>query len=330
MRLSIALGVTALLLAPMGAIAASCTKDCPKVPGVGGGKAALPGLKGGAGGLFKPGGGSPFGGAARGGVAPLGGARGGGGGTAPLGGARGAGGGAMVRGGGFRGGAGGGRFGHGGGAYARGGAPMRSSGRSYMFHGHRYGSFRAARFQWRHGWGYRAYGVGYAFPFAQWPSEYFISDYAFYGLDAPPPGFWWIRNGPDIVLVDSSNGLVSQTIPGAFDEDAGPGPDDQGGPPPDGGYGGPQGGDQGGPPPDQGGPGDQASGYGPPQDGGYGPPQDGGYGPPPDNGPPPPPPCHGFWCGVKATVQTAACASLPTGCPPDADQPPSGDPQDQH
>ncbi|MGH7025060.1 MAG: RcnB family protein [Caulobacteraceae bacterium] len=230
-------------------------------------------------------------------------------------------GGPMVRGGGERGSfARGGRFGHGGGVYARGGRPMRSGGRYYTFHGRRYGSFRAERFHWRHGWGYRSYGVGYTFPFAQWPSEYFISDYAYYGLDAPPPGYWWIRNGPDLVLVDSSTGLVSQTVPGAFDEESGP--DDQGGPPDA---------DQGGPPDgDQGGPGDEASGYGPPQDSGNGPPQDGGYGPPQDGGPPPPPPapdCHGFWCGVRATIQNAACASSPNGCPPDADQPPSGDPQ---
>jgi Ni/Co efflux regulator RcnB len=41
-------------------------------------------------------------------------------------------------------------------------------------------------------------------------SLYFLSNYTLYGLEPPPPGYVWIREGSDAVLVDRYTGEVIQ------------------------------------------------------------------------------------------------------------------------
>ncbi|MEJ1970647.1 MAG: RcnB family protein [Rhizomicrobium sp.] len=73
------------------------------------------------------------------------------------------------------------------------------------------------------------YGVGAYLPRVYWIDDYYVNDYADYGLDEPPPGFAWLRYGPDLVLLDQDSGEIEQVVPGAFAEvDDGGGEDDGG------------------------------------------------------------------------------------------------------
>lgn len=47
-------------------------------------------------------------------------------------------------------------------------------------------------------------------------SAYYYSGWADLGLPPPPPGFQWVRYGPDLLLVDVTTGEVVDTVYGAF------------------------------------------------------------------------------------------------------------------
>ncbi len=46
---------------------------------------------------------------------------------------------------------------------------------------------------------------------------YYYADWASLGLDPPPPGFQWVRYGPDLLLVNVTTGQVVETIYDAFE-----------------------------------------------------------------------------------------------------------------
>ena len=46
---------------------------------------------------------------------------------------------------------------------------------------------------------------------------YYYADWATLGLDPPPPGFQWVRYGPDLLLVNVADGQIAETIYDAFD-----------------------------------------------------------------------------------------------------------------
>jgi Ni/Co efflux regulator RcnB len=60
------------------------------------------------------------------------------------------------------------------------------------------------------------YSIGDSFPEQFWIQQYFINDFAGYGLQAPPPGYQWVRFGPDLMLVNLGNGAIAQVAYGAF------------------------------------------------------------------------------------------------------------------
>ena len=93
------------------------------------------------------------------------------------------------------------------------------SGRTFVYHGHSYPRFEVARYYWPHGYRYRTYYVGYRLPRVFWVHDYYITDYWDYGIDAPPYGFQWIRYGPDLLLIDLTNGAVANVIFGVFEEE---------------------------------------------------------------------------------------------------------------
>jgi Ni/Co efflux regulator RcnB len=47
-------------------------------------------------------------------------------------------------------------------------------------------------------------------------STYIYSNYYGLGLGAPPPGYVWVRYGPDLLLVQQGTGRVADVIYGAF------------------------------------------------------------------------------------------------------------------
>lgn len=66
------------------------------------------------------------------------------------------------------------------------------------------------------GWYSRHWGYGDILPAFFWTQNYWISDYYDYGLVAPPPGFVWVRDGDDALLVDTDTGEILQVVYGVF------------------------------------------------------------------------------------------------------------------
>jgi Ni/Co efflux regulator RcnB len=99
------------------------------------------------------------------------------------------------------------------------GAPVRSrSGHAYVYQGRRFGAFQVGRYRWPRGYDYRRYGIGYRLPRMFWLPDYYILDYADYGLPPPGEGLQWIRYGPDMLLVNIYSGEVVDAVYGAFEE----------------------------------------------------------------------------------------------------------------
>jgi hypothetical protein len=96
------------------------------------------------------------------------------------------------------------------------------NGHYFSFGGHSFPQFAVPVYQWPQGYGYTHYSIGDSFPQAFWMPRYVIADYANYNLDAPPPGYQWVRFGPDLLLVNVGTGQIAQAAYGAFIETNGP------------------------------------------------------------------------------------------------------------
>ena len=85
-------------------------------------------------------------------------------------------------------------------------------------HGWRGGGsrFRASPYRYPSGFGYSRWGFGAFLPFAFLASDYTLYQYWVYGLPAPPPGYHWIRVGPDALLVRYGDGYVLDAVYGIF------------------------------------------------------------------------------------------------------------------
>jgi Ni/Co efflux regulator RcnB len=45
---------------------------------------------------------------------------------------------------------------------------------------------------------------------------YFYDNYSPLGLGPPPPGYRWVRYGPDLLLVNVVTGRIADVVDGAF------------------------------------------------------------------------------------------------------------------
>ncbi|MGI8841955.1 MAG: RcnB family protein [Caulobacteraceae bacterium] len=66
------------------------------------------------------------------------------------------------------------------------------------------------------GYAYRRYGLGQRVPTALLAASFFLPNFGLYGLQAPPYGYVWVRDGSDAVLVDRRTGEVIQAQYGLF------------------------------------------------------------------------------------------------------------------
>jgi len=66
------------------------------------------------------------------------------------------------------------------------------------------------------GFGYRRWEVGAALPPRFLARDYWYADWAGLGLDPPPPGYQWVRYGPDLLLVNVITGQVADVAYGVF------------------------------------------------------------------------------------------------------------------
>jgi Ni/Co efflux regulator RcnB len=67
------------------------------------------------------------------------------------------------------------------------------------------------------GWYAHRWTYGERLPRAFFASEYFITDFATYGLMAPWDGYEWVRYGDDALLIDTDTGEVIRTEYDLFD-----------------------------------------------------------------------------------------------------------------
>jgi Ni/Co efflux regulator RcnB len=85
--------------------------------------------------------------------------------------------------------------------------------------GHRPSTFHRIRgraFHYPRGYRYRRFRTGLILPALFLSSAYFFNDYYSLGLGPPPPGYVWVRYGPDLLLVSRHTGRVVDVIYGAF------------------------------------------------------------------------------------------------------------------
>lgn len=87
------------------------------------------------------------------------------------------------------------------------------------FYNHNYQaarSYHIGPYQPPAGWVDRHWAFGQILPRAYWASQYFLSDYWLFGLEVPPVGCEWVRDGDDAILVNTANGEVLQAEYGVF------------------------------------------------------------------------------------------------------------------
>lgn len=71
-------------------------------------------------------------------------------------------------------------------------------------------------FHYPRGYRYRRWGIGLILPSLFLSSTYYYNNYAALGVGPPPPGYRWVRYGPDLLLVQRGSGRIADVIYGAF------------------------------------------------------------------------------------------------------------------
>jgi hypothetical protein len=86
-----------------------------------------------------------------------------------------------------------------------------------LFHGHELHPVHFAR-PWVYppGWGYRRWAIGAVVPALFLVPAYYYTEWAALGLTPPPPGYQWVQYGPDLLLVNVTNGQVIDAAYGVF------------------------------------------------------------------------------------------------------------------
>ena len=90
--------------------------------------------------------------------------------------------------------------------------------REFSYHGHDFERVHVHPFIYPPGFAYRRWEVGAALPPAFLVRDYWYADWAALGLDPPPPGYQWVRYGPDLLLVNVVTGQVAEVTYDVFYE----------------------------------------------------------------------------------------------------------------
>ncbi|THD70146.1 RcnB family protein [Phenylobacterium sp.] len=76
--------------------------------------------------------------------------------------------------------------------------------------------FHAGFYRPPYGYYVRAWGFGDFLPRGWFGQPYWIGDFMNYDLPYPPPGFEWVRVGPDALMIDRFTGRIVQVVRGIF------------------------------------------------------------------------------------------------------------------
>jgi Ni/Co efflux regulator RcnB len=71
-------------------------------------------------------------------------------------------------------------------------------------------SFQIGPYHQPAGWSAHRWAYGQILPRAYWTAEYLIADYWLFGLEVPPVGYEWVRDGADAILVSLTTGEILQ------------------------------------------------------------------------------------------------------------------------
>jgi Ni/Co efflux regulator RcnB len=66
------------------------------------------------------------------------------------------------------------------------------------------------------GWTQHHWAYGQTLPRAYWAAAYILADYWLFGLEVPPVGYEWVRDGSDAILINTTNGEILQVEYGVF------------------------------------------------------------------------------------------------------------------
>jgi Ni/Co efflux regulator RcnB len=86
----------------------------------------------------------------------------------------------------------------------------------YLSQGRWRPSLRGPVYRYPPGFAYRRWLSGAILPPVFLSGTYFYDNYAALGLGPPPPGYRWVRYGPDLLLVNVATGRVADVVDGAF------------------------------------------------------------------------------------------------------------------
>jgi hypothetical protein len=94
--------------------------------------------------------------------------------------------------------------------------PLPPRGNQFWHRGKYYGRIRGPAFAYPPGWHYRRWFIGARLPALFLAPGYFYPGWAALGLEAPPPGYAWVRFGPDLLEVNLGTGEVEDVVYGVF------------------------------------------------------------------------------------------------------------------
>ncbi|HTT85580.1 MAG TPA: RcnB family protein [Rhizomicrobium sp.] len=89
-------------------------------------------------------------------------------------------------------------------------------GNQWFWRGHWVNRLRAASFIFPRGYSYRHWSVGQRLPAIFLGASYFYDNVGPLGLEIPPPGYRWVRYGPDLILVNLATGDIEEVAYGVF------------------------------------------------------------------------------------------------------------------
>ena len=76
--------------------------------------------------------------------------------------------------------------------------------------------FRGPVYNRPYGWYPHRWVFGEILPSLFWTSDYWLTDWSYYGLEPPPPGTVWVRDGTDALLIDRYDGQIIQVVYDVF------------------------------------------------------------------------------------------------------------------
>lgn len=94
--------------------------------------------------------------------------------------------------------------------------PLPPRGNQFWHRGRYYGRIRGPAFAYPPGWHYRRWTIGAQLPALFLGQAYVYPGWAALGLEAPPPGYAWVRFGPDLIEVNLITGEVEDVVYGVF------------------------------------------------------------------------------------------------------------------